>query len=680
LEQSYQIPRTALVWVLLAVLAVLAPQAIRMPLWITVIALCCIAWRWLIYQGRLSYPGKLQRVGVVLFTLAVSASQLRAMGIGLDSAASLLALGFVFKLIEMRQKRDIYVVIALCFVMIMVAFLYSQGVLVTLYLLLCVLLGIIAMVSLNRSAHSNDARGSAVLGIKILAQAAPLMILLFFLFPRIAPLWAVPVQAGSGETGVSDEMSPGDISQLGRSGDLAFRVQFENSAAPDHARMYWRGLVLDDFDNATWRRSRSRRNYTLQSAFSDLRWRWSEAVTPQSEPVRYNVIMEATQQPWIYGLHMSATPGRRMFQNPNFEIFNESRINQQLSYDLDYYGEFLADPQLSDRSRRQNLTLPETGNSRSREFAQQLRAATGGERAFIQSVLNYYSANEFFYRLDPAPLGSDRIDEFLFQTLEGFCEHYASSFTYLMRAAGIPARVVVGYQGAEYNRYEDYWMVYQYNAHAWSEVWLEGAGWVRIDPTAAVAPERIELGVEAALGNDPSFRRESFFSTSRLGSLNWFNSLRLRLDALEYEWNRRVVNYDEGAQVELLTELFGEINERGVLVLLTVLAAGVIVAVGFTVIQMDRPPPRSKLNKLFEQFDRELSKAGLSRRPGEGPYAYRNRVLEARPDLAEPVSEFTRYYVHYAYVDDANKGDPGAGALRLMRQTLQELARTLRSG
>ena len=248
MELSYQIPRAALGWMLVSVLLVIIPLSVRMPVWVSVIAIVCIFWRLLIFTGKLNFPGRLMRIAVVVFTLIISVSQMRNLGVGLDSAASLLALGFVFKLIEMRQKRDIYVVISLCFVMLMVAFLYSQSVLMTLYIAAVVTIITGAMIAMNRSPLIVDTAGTLAMAGKIILQAAPLAVVLFMVFPRIAPLWAVPIQNNASTTGVTDEMSPGDISQLGRSGDLAFRVQFENTLPPLHQDLYWRGLVLDAFD------------------------------------------------------------------------------------------------------------------------------------------------------------------------------------------------------------------------------------------------------------------------------------------------------------------------------------------------------------------------------------------------------------------------------------------------
>ena len=451
MELSYQIPRPALIWILFAVVLVLLPQSIRMPMWISGIALLCVCWRVLIFNGKLDYPGRMMRVAVVLFTLFVSVSQIRTIGIGLDSAASLLALGFVFKLIEMRQKRDIYVVISLCFVMSMVAFLYSQSVLTTIYITAVIAVVIGAMISLNRSALVSDSAGTTKLAIKIVLQAFPLAILLFMVFPRIAPLWAVPMQNGIDSKGVTDEMTPGDISQLARSAELAFSVQFEGGLEPEHRDLYWRGLVLDNFDGLTSTRTRSSSSYSVASALADFGISYEDRIRIIGQPITYNVILEPTQQPWLFGLHLAQDVDGDLFRSRNFELFNNGRITQRLSYDLHSYMRNQTDVLLLDSMRNRSLRLPEEGNERSLDFARQLRATAATDRQYVISVLAHFRQNEYFYTLNPLALGENRIDEFLFDTMAGFCEHYASTFTYLMRALGIPTRVVVGYQGAEAN-------------------------------------------------------------------------------------------------------------------------------------------------------------------------------------------------------------------------------------
>lgn len=650
-EVDYQIPRAALSWILLSVMLVMLPQSLHMPFWVTLLTFVCIAWRWLIFNGMAAYPGRLLRIAIVVFTMTISISQMRSMGVGLDSAASLLALGFVFKLIEMRRKRDVYVVVSLCFIMAMVSFLYSQSAVSTLYIAFVVIVITGAMIALNRSTLVSNGSSTLWLACKMGMQALPLTLVLFVVFPRIAPLWAVPVQNNNGTTGVSDEMSPGDLAQLGRSSELAFRVQFEGSLPPLHEDLYWRGLVLDNFDGETWRRSRRGSSYSEAASLNNFQWSWEDRVRLGNNILHYNVIIEPTMQPWLYGLHLAQPASRNLFQSRNFEIFNDGLLSKRSSYDLISYRGSETDLILLDSARRRSIALPEDGNEHSRQFASELRASVATDRDFVYAVLAHFQQNEFFYTLNPALLGEQRVDDFLFNTREGFCEHYASSFAFLMRAAGIPARVVAGYQGAEHNPYEDYIMVYQYNAHAWNEVWLEGEGWVRFDPTGAVSPERIEQGVEAALANDPAFMEQSFFAAGRLSSIGWINALRLRLDAMEYEWNRRVVNYDEEVQTDFLTNLLGEATEQKMLMLLVGLAVLVIGAVSLTIVRIEPRNQRAPVDRLYTQVGKELAKIKLGRQRGEAPLHYRDRVIAARPELAELMTELTQCYMAVNYRD-----------------------------
>ena len=657
-EVDYQIPRAALSWILLAVMLVMLPQSLHMPFWVTLLTFVCIAWRWLIFTGMAAYPGRLLRIAIVVFTMTISISQMRSMGVGLDSAASLLALGFVFKLIEMRRKRDVYVVVSLCFIMAMVSYLYSQSAVSTLYFAIVVIVITGAMIALNRSTLVSNGPSTLWLACKIGMQALPLTLVLFLVFPRIAPLWAVPVQNNNGTTGVSDEMSPGDLAQLGRSSELAFRVQFEDSLPPLHEDLYWHGLVLDNFDGETWRRSRRGSSYSEAASLNNFQWNWEDRVQLGGNILRYNVIIEPTMQPWLYGLHLAQPVSRNLFQSRNFEIFNDGLLSKRSSYDLISYRGSATDLILLDSARRRSTDLPEDGNEQSREFARELRASVATDRDFVYAVLAHFQQNDFFYTLNPALLGEQRVDDFLFNSREGFCEHYASSFAFLMRAVGIPARVVAGYQGAERNPYEDYMMVYQYNAHAWNEVWLEGEGWVRFDPTGAVSPERIEQGVEAALANDPAFMEQSLFAAGRLGSIGWINALRLRLDAMEYEWNRRVVNYDEEVQTDFLSNILGEATEQKMVMLLVGLAVLVIGAVSLTIVGIEPRNRRAPVDRLYAQVGKELEKIKLGRQCGEPPLHYRDRVVAARPELGELMAELTQCYMAVNYRGaDLSAGD-----------------------
>ncbi len=668
MDIAYQIPRQSLIWVLLSVVMALAPHAPRLPVWIGAVVAACLAWRVLIFFGKLDYPGKALRVVLVVFIILSSATQISSLDIGLDVAASLLALGFIFKLVEMQSKRDTYVVLCLCFVMALVSLLYSQSMVTAMYLTLMVIVIMGSMVSLNRTAGSGRRTTSLGLAVRITAQSLPLMIVLFLVFPRIDPLWAVPTQS-SATTGVSEEMSPGDISRLAQSADLAFRVGFNSGPPPLHENLYWRGLVLDNFDGITWRRQGSS---VLSTAVANapVQLDYRERTSVSGSALDYNVILEPTQQRWLYGLHLATPLTAGIVQGRNFELINRSVVNQRLSYNLRSFRNNQTDLLLLDSIRRRSLRLPEGGNPRSRELAMDLRSDVETDRDYAYAVLALFQ-QQFRYTLSPPLLGEQRVDDFLFNTRAGFCEHYASAFTYMMRAGGVPARVVVGYQGGEYNRFEDYLMVYQYNAHAWTEVWLAGEGWVRFDPTAIVSPERISQGVEAALRNDPSFMNESRFSLARFRGSGVLNTLRLRLDAMEYAWNRRIVSYGEERQLEIFERWFGQAARSGMLLVLGVSTLLAATLIGFVIIRKVPGKKMAEHDRLYRECCQYLARRGYPRENGEGPMNYCHRITALHPELTPLLAEVTQNYILLSY--EATPDAVEKSHLQALKRAVKEL-------
>lgn len=670
MELGYLLPRNSLIWVLILVVMALVPHAARLPIWISFVALACIGWRILIFVGKLDYPDTKTRLLAVVVILLGGASQLRSLDIDLDVAASLLALGFIFKLVEMQSKRDVYVVLSLGFIMAAVSLLFSQSLVMAIYLTLMVNVIIAGMVSINRSFADSGGNSTVGIAVRITAQSLPLMIVLFLIFPRIGPLWAVPDQSVA-TTGVSDEMSPGDISRLAQSADLAFRVTFENNPPPLHQDLYWRGLVLDYFDGITWSRE-GRSAFAAATANAPVTIDYQERVSVSGEPLSYNIILEPSFRRWLYGLHLAEPLTAGIVDGRNFELFNRTPVAQRFSYDLQSYPDHKTDLLLLDSARRRSLSLPDAGNPRSRELAQSLRAGEATDRDYVYRVLAHFQ-QQFVYTLNPPLLGTERIDEFLFDSRSGYCEHYAGAFTFMMRAAGIPARVVAGYQGGEYNRFEDYMMVYEYNAHAWSEVWLNGEGWVRVDPTSIVAPERISDGVEAAFGDDPAFMNDSLFSLARFRNANWLNTLRLRLDSIEYMWNRRVVSYGVERQFQLFERWFGAFSASKVMLVLMIsssLALGLSALFG---LRRPRPNPCREIEQLYRNYCDQLGKIGLQRLTGEAPLDYLARIEKKRPDLTSNLEQITGLYMKLAYQEHETSEKEASAPLMEFRKSLREL-------
>jgi protein-glutamine gamma-glutamyltransferase len=540
---TYQIPRTTFVWLLAALGSVLLPHVVRMPFWLLMMCAAAITGRILIYQGRMGQPGARIKLVLVILMVVLLPVEFGRDIFSTDAMVAVLLVGITLKLLEMYQKRDVLLVMYLCYFTVIAEFLYSQAILISLYMSASVVLITSALMSLHQTQEAQKPLRTLKMSGVILLQSVPLMLAFFVLFPRISPLWSVPLQAAQNSTGLSESMSPGDIGELTRSANVAFRVQFYGTPPPN-GELYWGALTLDEFDGHEWRRGFPYDNSRYMGATDRPQPQWYDDVRVQGEPIAYNVIMEPTYRTWIYTLRMPRFNDDRMAQRRDYQVDSIRPIAQRFTYDARSYPEFQADVEPGYRPPRRLRSLTDNegndfaGNPRAREFALQLRAANPDDRDLISALLQHFRDEEFFYTLSPATLGANPVDEFLFDSREGFCEHYASAFTFLMRAVGIPARVVTGYQGGEFNPYDGTLTVRQYDAHAWSEVWLPGEGWVRIDPTAAVAPERIEQGSDFTLQEEDEFLGDDSFALVNFRDSATLNDLRLRLEMMDYAWNR----------------------------------------------------------------------------------------------------------------------------------------------
>jgi transglutaminase-like putative cysteine protease len=638
-------------------LALLA-HVTTLPFWVPVIVVACGLIRlWSARRGGGAPPRTL------LFILAALAIPLLFLRFhtfnGLVAGTALLSVAAGLKLLETKTRRDIYIITLIIYFVSLAALLQGDS-----FWLLAYLIGVcwLTTATLLRVTSSGPAPGwrrSLRYGGRVLAQALPLALVFWLLFPRFAgPLWHIPNDSQAAASGLSDTMSPGDINHLALSDEVAFRVRFAG-AAPPAAERYFRGPVLDGFDGHRWKRATS----GLPGA---------PALQPLGIAYRYTVMMEPHQHRWIFMLDWPAA-----FDLPRALLTNDYTLMQPdpLSRAVDVTGTSYTHVQfsqpLSKNERWRDLQQPRDRNPRTQQLAQELRSAHPGDMELVDAVLGMFRQQPFFYTLSPPMLSDNSVDDFLFNTKRGFCEHYASAFAALMRAAGIPARVVTGYQGGTLNPYGNYWIFRQSDAHAWTEIWIDG-GWKRIDPTAAIAPERVERGLaDTASADDPLVSRWQ----SRIA---WFAGARLRLDLLREIWRERILDFDQDSQRRLLEMLHvPEPDGQKLVMLLTV---GMALVLGWLTWQVRRelsPESRDVAARTYARLCSKLAAAGLPRRMHEGAEDYALRVASRRPDLAATVTALCRHYSSLRYAQPSARitlGQFQAGVRAFRPKTRPKLA------
>ncbi|WP_339340692.1 DUF3488 and transglutaminase-like domain-containing protein [uncultured Psychrobacter sp.] len=668
-------------WVLIAQLFVILPHAAYLPLWLIGFAIITIIAQLPSIKAKFK-PTRLKRLYQVMqmlgFLLGLAGLSLTyGAAFGLDMGVGFLVLCLVSKLWELYKRRDAYVVLNLSLFVIAGLFLLDQGLVTTLQAVAATIIVLLAFITLNDDSNTSGDGRMRTLGV-LGVSALPLLVVLFLFFPRLPPLWSVQLSSSQATTGVSDSMSPGDIASLSQSTELAFRVEF-TQARPAQSELYWRGLVFSDFDGVTWRPNR-RVQQQWQPGRQPPNWlaRSLATATTKTEPKSYEITLEPTQQQWLFGLDYPLPQNKDTRLTSDFTLIKEEPVSEQLRYEVLRYAPMQIDPILDEVSRAANLTLPSAGNLQTQNLAKQLFAQSGSDpERYIQAIQRWINQTEFRYTLSPPPLDEDRIDSFLFETKAGFCEHYSSSFTFMMRAVGIPARVVAGYQGGEMSRGGNVWEVRQMDAHAWSEVWLEGQGWVRVDPTAFVAPERVEQGMDALTQS----RGASLFGEGAAAQVSYqqyqmLQALRRLSDQASYYWQKDVVGYDQDKQAGSLLKWF---NIRSISEQIAWLAASAITVISLLVFMIwyrrrkqwhpaDRP--LIKLSSKVAKNDR-----ALSRHDNEGALAWLKRLenSQAHGLNGEGLQEVSRHYrqLRYGRLSDADTQSPE------YQQVLKELKRSV---
>jgi transglutaminase-like putative cysteine protease len=536
----------------------------------------------------------------------------------------------VLKLVETENRRDARAAVCFSSFVLMSALLFNSDLGFTLLLVsaLCVFLAALRELEGERTlarawqpALQEDLRGGAL----ALAAAIPLAVCVFLFFPRLgSPLWGAPGDT-TVRTGLGDSMAPGTMQELLIDDTPAFRVAFAGKAPP-RPDMYWRGPVLWQFDGSAW----TRPERLASSPPSD--------VQTIGAPISYEVALEPSQRHWLLALDVPLSVPDGAVRGADMSLVSRAPIIDLLRYEMTSSPRYVLEPQLSPEHRRLALQLPADFDPQARELAQRWRMQFRDKEYIVRAALDLFH-KDFSYTLNAPLLARDSVDDFLFGTKRGFCEHFASAFTFLMRAAGLPARVVTGYQGGYYNRAGDYWVVRQSDAHAWSEVWLDGRGWVRVDPTSAVSPQRVQLGARAAAGE-----------TAPWYQADWLLATRNQLDLVNRFWNSAVVQFSALRQQGLLTP-FG-VDKAEYSDLMAVLIGASTLLLGLFAWSVLRAPrvAHDTLDAAYARLCAKLARAGAPPQLAEAPTALAARVgaLWPRHDLTSLFAAYST--LRYGFV------------------------------
>jgi protein-glutamine gamma-glutamyltransferase len=666
--QAYRLP---LLWVCAASATAFLLHSIQLPVWATITALGLIGWRLAALFGAARLPGGILRVALGLGLVAAVFAQYHTLN-GLVPGTAMLMLMAAIKLLETRSQRDQYVVIGGALFLLLAACLYAQSLAwVPLYgaqaLLCCAALAVVAYAPASDAGSSPApaaGAGPAAAGLRTgeaisiagraLLFAIPLAIPLFLFFPRLpGHFWAL-TSGDEAVTGLGDTLTPGGITRLTSSYAIAFRARFDASLPPP-AERYWRGPVLHEFDGATWEAGPYAPTDTQQ-------------LDCLASAYHYRISLEPTFRHWWLALDtVTGSPGPGVRYTDDYQLIATEPVSQSLSYEATSCTHVRSLPQLSPAARLEDTQLPPDSNPRTNALAIQLRNRAGSDSAFVQSVLAFLRTGGFTYSLTPPPLGPDPVDDFLFHTRSGFCGHYASAFVDVMRAGGVPARVVTGYLGGQLNPYDGTLTVRQSDAHAWAEVWLAGRGWTRVDPTAVVAPERLYRGILDLLPLELSTPERLLHTWPLL------NSALQRWEALNGWWNDRVVGFNYRSQLSLLGDLgfrSPELRDAG-----WVFAATLLVWLAWVSWQVGKAPgapPPDRLGYAYARLCRKLARKGLPRSPHHGPVAYAQFIIRYRPDLSPVVGPLLEQYATLRF--GPTSGSMHERELRTFERTVARLS------
>ncbi|MES9833472.1 MAG: DUF3488 and transglutaminase-like domain-containing protein [Candidatus Thiodiazotropha sp. DIVDIV] len=625
------------------------PHGLHLPTPISLFLLFLLLWRFISLRYNQLQPGRWLLVLLTLSGVFLVFNQFHTL-IGRDAGVGLLTVMMMLKTLEVRKRRDIYNAVFISYFVIVTHFLFNQSMAMALYLSLIMVCLTALLIEINRIKPSHRSYTSFARTAIITLQAVPIAIVLFVIFPRIThPLWSLGIGA-SGTTGLSDRVSPGQFAELVESPEVAFRVSFDKQP-PEPELRYWRGLVIWDTDGMSW--------------FNKANQRPQPQITVRDTgEVSYEVFLEAHQKNWLYALDLPIKSNVTSTITADFLLRSDRPVTQSLQYRVwsttEKQSRMLL-PGMKERAEE----LPDNVTQRQFDLVAGWQKKSGDPREIVEQALSHFNKQPYVYTLSPPRYINNPIDEFLFEGREGFCEHFATSFSQLMRIAGIPTRLILGYQGGEYNEMGDYFIIRQYDAHAWTEVWLEDSGWLRVDPTVAVAPERVRFPIRADFGEQGSPVMFQLDDSGFVGSnLRRFAHM---LDSANVEWRRWVIGYSREHQFSLMRNFgFDALTPLQWSLLTIALISIPLILVTLRLVLSGRKKPTPVI-LAYRLFCKRLARLGITREIHEGPMDYAKRAISARPDLTPSISRITALYIKVQYGPNPDKTQTQA----LIRQVRQ---------
>ena len=647
-KKDTTIPRRPLLWMAAALLFTLPPFFDSLAIWVPWLFLLSLALKfWMEPRGyRLrSVVLKLVLVATAVTTAFVSYGSVR----GVEAGITLLVVLASLKILEAHTAREFRVMVLIGWMLCLCGFFLSQDFTTALCLLIAFALLAVALIQFHRGAAPGAVWPPIITASKLFLQALPLLILFFLLFPRINTGLRFELRPfRSANTGFSDRLSPGSIAALANSSEIAFRAEFPGTNTRPPGPMYWRGVVMWRCNGMEWRAPYDPRPKTPPST-PDVAGSGSVSVqSPNAREIQQRITLAPHGARWMFALdHPIKTARGAMLARGDY-LWSFQPIRKSRQYEVVSSESTAHD--ISAKERSDALEVPAAISPAVRDLAYSWTVRNHDARGVVTSALQFFRTQGFGYSLTPGEYHN--LDEFLFRGRVGFCEHYATSFATLMRLAGIPARVVVGYLGGEYNDLGHFFLVRQADAHAWCEIWLPENGWTRVDPTAAVAPGRASLDLTTYLetrsvsGQMGAGRNALIARLLRSGIVT---NVRFTWQTLSYEWDTRLLAFDADVQDVFLASM--GIGSHGPVFLIVeiLLVAIALLAIYFAWMQLRTRSRVDRVKALYEYFCQKTARLGVPRDPCEGPLDFAQRAAHSLPNESNRIRKIADTYILLRY-------------------------------